>query len=113
MTHYLMHIRSQHCRHCGAEERLSSLYQAEALPENRYGRGTKLLPCNSLPHFAPIHYVELPRSFVPACAACVDDEQRQAGAALQAAWAETLRRKAEPATPSPVAPRGTALEDLA
>ena len=117
MPIFVMHIRQQCCKNCGAIETQSSLYTAKELPQNRYGFGTNLKPIQpgEFQREFGVHVVRLGEQTIPVCSHCID-ELEPIGAELYAKWQDTFKRKAaEPATVA--APRAgkpaPSLEDLA
>lgn len=120
---YIMHVRTTHCTHCGADHTTSQVYEVHINP-SLTGRTAahRLVPAASLKGGFKIGISKLPTQSVPVCHDCLSTLDT---AALPIPdmkpvdpreWAQTLRRKyaPQPVPYKPVRPipKSPTLDDL-
>lgn len=97
-SRYLMHIREQHCAHCGRLSEWSELYAVCEIPSRtQSGIITNLVAIDTMIYNVPLGTSRLPPRIVPSCHECVEtvaldhlpDPRRERE------WEATLIRKAQ------------------
>lgn len=104
LNSYLMHIHRTYCRRCGSGEQYQTLFEVWTHPtKTRISGYRDLRPARSQLKDLPMACLELPERPIEICSDCVHTYTCTASpipsnAASAAAWAETLKRKAQEET---------------
>ena len=100
---YIMHVKSQLCRHCDGGAEWGELYEVWTHPTKTRSSALHVLRSASIIRDGmSVAYIKLPTASVPVCSECISTyrapmlDTPSIEAPTRAAWNETLRRKYAP-----------------